>query len=554
MNAAQSFYVFGFVCACALSAKGVNDLADVRSQRAVELPAFVVADDSGWLYARSPEFEVLSLADDTATRRWFTEFQREVGLARLLFPDGFLPKPSVPALAIVHGGRYPPRTSANWAGVILTDRVDYDLATFVINIEWFGSHQVQITDDVGYSLPSVTRYTLWLLDCRKPRPPSWLSYGIGALFDWKVFCAGGVLLPNMTPARTMADDEKRRLVERNIRLQDATGGNPLLRNNAVLVAPELDVGAMLEEWKGFGSNIPSVPKNVQESAKLFVLWGLLDRDNTERFWTFVRRTSEEKLTEALFKDCFGFGYAEANEKVRAAYRRLLTSEKRLAVALADASLKEPVVEIRPPRSVEIVRILGEWRRLTAQTFSDSAARSAALGTALDGLMRLRPELGADPAYCATLGLCEMDAGHREKAYASLLKATEGGAVRPKANLQLARLEFDREVSGLQGRAKLGSRQTRNLLAILNAARAQAPELAGVYELMCDVWQRSEVLPSREDLAVLEHGTRLFVMDAKLIRSVALLHANAGLANEADAIARRLTRTTGMPAAEANAYR
>ncbi len=550
MNAARGhlLHLVGFVCVCAFPLRSAEDFTAVRSSRAVELPAFVVSDDSGWRYTRSSDLEVLSMTDDTATKRWFSEFQREVALARLLFPEGFLPKPAVPSLAIVHGGRYPPRAQANWAGVILTDRVDYDLATFVINVEWFSRNRVQITEDVGYTLPSVTRYTLWLLDCRKPRPPSWLSSGIGALFDWKVFCADAVLLPNMTATRTLGDDEKRRLVERNIKLKE-NGGNPLLRSSDAFVAPHLDVGAMLETWTGFGSEIPSVSREVQESAKLFVLWGLLDRDYTGRFWEFVRRTSEEKLTEALFKECFGFGYAEANDKVRAAYRTLLTSEKRLALASVDTPLKQPVIEVRAPQSLEIVRILGEWRRLTAQTISDRAERNAAFDSALERLMRLRPELRLDPSYCATLGICAMDAGDADRAFTSLLNATNGRVVRPKAYLQLARLEFGRAVAALQDGAKLSPKQTRDLLALLNAARAQPPELAGVYELMCDVWRRSAEPPTREDLAVLEHGTRMFVLDAKLIRSVAVLHANAGLSDEATTIARRWAKANGSPAAE-----
>lgn len=74
-----------------------------------------------------------------------------------------------------------------------------------------------------------------------------------------------------------------------------------------------------------------------------------------------------------------------------------------------------------------------------------------------------------------------------------------------------------------------------ILQPLRIARAQAPALREVYQLMTEIWAAAAELPADDALAELLDGARLFPRDPQLLSNVALLHARAGRLAQAEAL-------------------
>lgn len=80
-------------------------------------------------------------------------------------------------------------------------------------------------------------------------------------------------------------------------------------------------------------------------------------------------------------------------------------------------------------------------------------------------------------------------------------------------------------------------QAAKLLTPLFAARAMAPALPEVYELIADVWLHCAVQPERGHLAVLTEGIHLFPRRPVLVYRTAELCAARGFAAEATELVR-----------------
>jgi hypothetical protein len=65
-----------------------------------------------------------------------------------------------------------------------------------------------------------------------------------------------------------------------------------------------------------------------------------------------------------------------------------------------------------------------------------------------------------------------------------------------------------------------------------AALEQAPPLAEVYELIAEVWMVSSQAPTRDQLAVLEQGVRLFPRRTDLVYRTAELNVRHGFTETA----------------------
>lgn len=157
-------------------------------------------------------------------------------------------------------------------------------------------------------------------------------------------------------------------------------------------------------------------------AALFLRWGMYADGNTTEhrsaFENFLERSRSRRVSESMFADCFGFGFAEM--------------QRRLSLYLVEGARNEVTVDIapfrrwKPPRAseppliaatrraspAEVARILGDWERLAARaTRQTNPALSAAYrkraGTTLEEGLRSGE---ADPRLLAVAGLYYFDLG------------------------------------------------------------------------------------------------------------------------------------------------
>ena len=267
----------------------------------------------------------------------------------------------------------------------------------------------------------------------------------------------------------------------------------------------------------------------QAQAALFIRWGLAGRGAPRRaaLWKFAERAAVEPVTEALFRECFGLDFATARQQLTA----FLPEAMRDQLVLRPAQRPRlPDYVLRPASDVEIARIKGDWERLEigfvkaqfpplTPKYLEQARRT--LRRAYDGGSR-------DPQLLAALGLCEVDAGNDVGAREFLENAaTRAQTLRPRACFELARLRF----AALSGQ-RLTSAQISGILAPLTAARGQEPPLAEVYTLIADIWAASAQPPTRDQLAVLEQGVRIFPRHTELVYRTAELNLRHGFPDTA----------------------
>jgi hypothetical protein len=139
----------------------------------------------------------------------------------------------------------------------------------------------------------------------------------------------------------------------------------------------------------------------------------------------------------------------------------------------------------------------------------------------------------DPALLAVYGLYEHDSGHEEKAREFLRAAIAAGAVRPRANLILAKLLYSEAIAhpdGLKG--LMGKLQLDSILGVLDGA-LQFPPASEVYALKVYAWLHSDAVPARHDVQEFAEGVALFPRNAGLAYLSAEVCSRAGYVGDAD---------------------
>jgi hypothetical protein len=229
------------------------------------------------------------------------------------------------------------------------------------------------------------------------------------------------------------------------------------------------------------------------------------------FMVYLAKTNGGPGSEAVFKECFGMSYKQMQDEIVGYvsftdYKNIvLKAEKGQALATPPAAV------LRDATQAEVGRIKGQGLVLSGRS-------DLARATLLAPYMRKE----ADANLLAALGLYEVDFGRRDRARSFLESAAQGGARRPRAYLELARMrriELD---------AKEPARATAapTVLAPLRAAAGQEPLLREVFEMMIAEWSRDPALPPASDLALLEKGAVRFQRNLKLVYDTAQLLAAA----------------------------
>ncbi|MBP9912304.1 MAG: STN domain-containing protein [Opitutaceae bacterium] len=563
----------------------------------VELPPFVVEEKPGkatvpWRYVALPGIEVLSRCSDEATIGLIEHNYRLQRLLDLILPPELRVKLDVPTKYVLYNERTQnqmareitgkiqeqelenmskaQRSRAKWKVRVMPNYRFWDQDSLAI---FFVLEEVDYTTSRLSLTPSYIRY---LLENRAPSLPLWYVDGMQELYA-SVFLATPKLMLSAALDDPMFEGATHTSMRSptgampgagggfgNLALQAAgykKGGTLNTKNRefpeGLVVINPLQWVSEAETQKvrkaGRGKyELPAVaslladarPATADDSktkrrkshASLFIRWALddLKRERRAALWQFVTRASVAPATEAMFRECFGQGYAETDQQLR---DYLPDAVKNGFVLQPEGLANLPEVRLHNASESEIGRVKGDFNRMEIAYVKELYPELTAkyVTQARDTLRRAYDD-GADndPRLLALLGLCECDAGDDAAAKPYLEAATSGGVVRPRAYYELARINYQAALQE-NPEGKLSPAVAGEILKPLVLALRQSPPMPEIYELIAEVWLRTEGGLTRKHLAVLEAGIRNFPRRSRLIFSAALLNATNGFGLEAQAL-------------------
>ena len=566
--------------ALAATAGGLVRGEEAVSGRVVELPPLTVsatsrsAEEQPWNYLEIPGYEILARCRTPAVMRWASEVERLHRWLAVMLPDEFRTKRDAPTAVILYDIENRPEISPEVVKDMLRKNGAADGKTiayrslpnmrladqdamgffFILDPSVFGTTD-RDREAMGSSLRAFAadqrpggaklklaeEYVHYLAQNRTPALPGWFVEGMVDLFKTADFNSddGAVVLAPIswgTPTQTM---EVRKaaiaaaygihLGEEKDKLQlpggqmaggqaDATGLPPLDELFAPTRRAERD-------------------ELLRNEAVLFLRWGLDGKDQSRResLWKFLRLASTQPTTEAMFRECFGLGYADARRQLGDYFLTALTKSLRLVPA---EKIQLPPFQPRPATRLEVARLKGDWDRLEISYikshFPDLTTRY--VEQARRTLHRAYDKGERDPRLLAIMGLCECDAGDDLAARPLLEAAVQGGVVRPRAYYELARLRYvEARTKTAPGSGKLSAAQAAAVLQPLASLRQQQPPMLEVYALMAEVWGRADLALTRRELDVLDEGVEFFPWNASFIYQAAWLNAEHGFKAEAQAL-------------------
>jgi hypothetical protein len=519
--------------------------ASPAEERPVALPPFIVEEATKgppWRYAEAEGYEILSRCDDKITRRVVEAHHKLHQLLAGILPPDLQVKMSVPRALILYDNELQPAASREVIARMLRNMPDPPTApagqggfrvpasmqrfSFLPNLRLWDRDSMAVfmivrrEDFDGDRLSLSHDYVSFMVKSRVPALPVWFTHGFLSLFHHMAFEGDRLALERLQWISEQQTDA----------LKDALKKNPKLVPPILPLADflALRLGARVE-----GQTYDPL-EAWQAQAALFVRWGLDAQNGMLRpaFWKFTQRCTVEGASETLFRECFGFDFAEARTQL-AAY--LLTAVQRTTHFRPMKLARLPPLPLRNATDGQIARLKGDWERLEVPYVKALSPELAPkyLEQARRTLKRGYDRDERDPRLLAVLGLCECDAGNDAGAREYLEAAARIGPIRPRAQYELARLrlaEFRLKPGGAAG--GLSVSQTAEVLKPLFAARADLPPLPEVYELIADTWAHSDATPTRRHLAVLDEGVRLFPRRIELVLRAGELNLRHGFRDEA----------------------
>lgn len=533
-----------FAACAGLSIAVAARAASPAEDRPIALPPFIVEEATKgppWRYAEIEGYEILSRCNDKVTRMVVeAHFKLHQLLAEIL-PPALQLKMSVPRALILYDDELqpaaskeviermlrnspaPPPVSSGLGGFRIPASVQR--YSFVPNLRLWDRDSMAVFMIVrsdafdGDRLSLTHDYVSFMVKSRVPALPLWFVHGFLTLYRQTTFAGNQLTLERLrwiSEPHTDALKKDPKLAPPVLPLDDFLGLRLGERNPDETYEP-------LEAW--------------QAQSALFVRWGLEANDGAHRaaLWKFTERSASEGVSESLFRECFGFDFAEAQMQL-AAYLRLAVQR---TTHFRPAKLpKLAPLPLRNASHGQIARIKGDWERLEVPYVTAISPELAPkyLEQARRTLKRGYDRDERDPRLLAVLGLCECDAGNEAGAREYLEAATRIGPIRPRAQYELARLrlaEFRGKPAGSKGGLNIS--QTADVLRPLFAARAELPPLPEVYELIAETWEKSDATPTRGHLAVLDEGIRLFPRRIELVLRGAELNLRHGFRDQAAAL-------------------
>jgi tetratricopeptide (TPR) repeat protein len=245
---------------------------------------------------------------------------------------------------------------------------------------------------------------------------------------------------------------------------------------------------------------------------LFVHLGLYGQNQrfTRGFAKFVVRSSQEPVTEQLFKECFGHDYAKFR-KILYLYLRYPDSK---FFALSGTSknpvLQEPVFEITEASDGDASRILGESLRLGGN-FEQAVNRLIAAYIRGD----------RSPDLLAALGLAEYDAGQIQRAIKFLEAACKADTKRTRAYYTLGEILMTQFLAAKKdANATLTPEETALVHSPLRAGAKHTPLSQEYYHVLAQSWTKSSRRPTEGELKFMLGGAQTYPRDLALIYNLA----------------------------------
>lgn len=557
----------GSALTLAIAVRAASPAASVQSTvrtegATVELPTFTVTvtdsavlpEPEAWRYTRIGDFDVISNAADRNTRRLLADFHTFLRTVRLIWP---VPAKPLAGTSLILSGRLGkfdaflpagPRPDG-LAPVSLLVR-DREQAAIVVDFE---SRRIDVQDaatmaatgggsveyEVDHYQQLYREYVHFLLSQVEARPPAWLEEGLTqivmdieltdtALIYGRINTdkgAGAATQFGETDANDPTADTGAIVGEQPF--------NAVLRNRRLI--PLDQFFAVTHDSPEARSPLGNTRWAKQAYAFVhFCLFGENLR-HKEGLVRLVQKLPREPMSEALFRDAFGLGYADMQKQLAGYIRHVKHKYQRYEIAPGDRFTAKSI-ELRDATQPEIGLILGDALRLAGKA---DAAHAAYRTAYLRG--------GRQPALLAALGQAEIAAGRDDRGRRLLDAAVQDGVNRPSAYVAQARLRLA-EIRRDAGEShRLDREQVAAVLHPLLRARQHPPLLPDTYRLIAEVWHASASPPTPEQVAELDEGVRQFPRDSELVLAAARLNQTAGLTDRAVAIAQLGLRFAGNDA-------
>jgi hypothetical protein len=538
--------LFGLVLVIELGVLAARAPAAPEGEVTVMEPVFVeAASTDPWMYFTVPGFEVISHCPESFNQTYARALRLATSARLAVLPASFWGDMPTPMKIILYN-REPERQGAFGGG----NPIDLSWSAGDGRSVGTGTIQRSFPVTVGDGDTFINCGNYWnvqasianfsvdpdsdiLIRNRAPMLPAWFvegmegQYGLypNRIIQSTVFANAVVL-----PSATWISASETAAVEEEARQKHKEGK---ARPREMLPLGRIFSGAVPVDKRDLGNS----------EGALFVRWGLYGSGKRQAFLDFVDRASREPVTEELFRKSFGFGYAEAQERLDAYLPKAVGEPISVPIDAPDPSL-----EMREASSVEVARIVGDWGRLEGRSLGGPGfdRGSAAMGNfeyqrdCMDQADRLFERVyrrgNSDPLFLAAFGLYELQLGDEVRAREALEGATRAGVVRPRAYVELARLRLEDALPSVQGGiGDLGEADFTAITGLLTTARVQMPSLLATYDVLARVLEHAPAKPDREHIRPLEEAIDLFPEDAALAFKLATLYREIGLNDEAGAV-------------------
>ncbi len=517
----------------------------------VMLPPMIVAAEKGpvWLYGAAGGREYLSSISPEATASSILRRQKIEAMLADVLPPALQYHTAVNVTLFVER-KLAATASQEWVGKMTDAQSKKAIPKFdqygrqtdlLQNRSLKVAHNMELHDrDTTISFDVVeksgssnstaftTDYILYLMKNRVPALPRWFIAGFASFAPDLRFTDNSL---HLRPMQWISG------------AQMATARED--RRSTVALAPldELFAGQM-----SAGAQ-EAVVRKFQAQSELFLRWALTADQHAHRaaLWRFTERCAQEEPSEAAFRECFGFGYVEAEDRVSAFVATAVEQE----IVFPKITQNFQPAGVRPATEVEIARLKGDWERLeylqVRRIAPDLASNylNLAQQTLQRGIDRREATSDADMARLFEVcGLCDIATDARDVARENLLRAALADEMRPIAAYQLAQLQLADRLDAILDQATA----ERVAQQLIRASRRQTlPEL---YSLLASILLNLPDLTPVQ-LAPLEEGLRCFPGDSGLCYWAARAFVRVGDRQRAVALINQIVRS---PSNETNRLR